>query len=206
MEEEIKNLLGENYHEGMTAQDVQSAFNKMLLSSGKYVNKDNAEAQTREIEKNLKAQIDSLNASLNSKMSDEEKAKAAQKARDDEFEEMKKLLAQTRLNSSKSVMNGNISEARGLSGIEAEDEGYIEFISSIVSEDEEKTSKVSKYINEMVKKAYEKGKSDSMKDGLGQMGKDGKGSKDDEEGSEIEAKVKGLAERLKTQNNSYYFK
>ncbi|MBQ0112821.1 MAG: DUF4355 domain-containing protein [Bacteroidales bacterium] len=206
MEEEIKNLLGENYHEGMTAQDVQSAFNKMLLSSGKYVNKDNAEAQTREIEKNLKAQIDSLNASLNSKMSDEEKAKAAQKARDDEFEEMKKLLAQTRLNSSKSVMNGNISEARGLSGIEAEDEGYIEFISSIVSEDEEKSSKVSKYINEMVKKAYEKGKSDSMKNGLGQMGKDGKGSKDDEEGSEIEAKVKSLAERLKPQNNSYYFK
>lgn len=206
MEEEIKNLLGENYHEGMTAQDVQSAFNKMLLSTGKYVNKDNADAQAREMEKNLKAQIDSLNASLNSKMSDEEKAKAAQKARDTEFEEMKKLLAQTRLNSSKSVMNGNISEARGLSGIEAEDEAYIEFISSIVSEDEAKSSKVSKYINEMVKKAYEKGKADSMKDGLGQMGKDGKGSKDDEEGSEIEAKVKGLAERLKTQNNSYYFK
>lgn len=206
MEEEIKNLLGENYHDGMTAQDVQSAFNKMLLSTGKYVNKDNAEAQTREVEKNLRAQIDELNASLSSKMSDEEKAKAAQKARDTEFEEMKKLLAQTRLNSSKSVMNGNISEARGLSGIEAEDEAYIEFISSIVSEDEEKSSKVSKYINEMVKKAYEKGKTDSIKDGLGKMGKDGKGSKDDEEVSEVEAKVKSLAERLKTQNNSYYFK
>lgn len=206
MEEEIKNLLGENYHEGMTAQDVQSAFNKMLLSTGKYVNKDNAEAQTREVEENLKAQIDELNASLSSKMSDEEKAKAAQKARDAEFEEMKKLLAQTRLNSSKSVMNGNISEARGLSGIEAEDEAYIEFISNIVSEDEEKSSKISKYINEMVKKAYEKGKTDSIKDGLGKMGKDGKGSKDDEEISEVEAKVKNLAERLKTQNNSYYFK
>lgn len=205
MEEEIKNLLGENYHEGMTAQDVQSAFNKMLLSSGKYVNKDNAEAQAREVEKNLKAQIESLNASLNSKMSDEEKAKAAQKARDDEFEQLKKLLSQTRLNSSKNVMNGNISEARSLSGIEAEDEGYIEFISSIVSEDEEKTSKISRYINEMVKKAYEKGKSDSIKNGLGQMGKEGKGS-EDEEGSEIETKVKSLAERLKSQNKSYYFK
>lgn len=206
MEEEIKELLGDNYHEGMTAQEVQSAFNKMLLSTGKYVNKDNADAQARQIEKDLKAQIDELNSSLNSKMSDEEKLKAAQKKRDDEFEEMKKLLAQTRMSSNKDKVENNISEARIITGIEPDDESYAEFILNIVSEDNEKSTKVSKYINEMVKKAYEKGKSDSIKDGLGKMGKDGKGQKEDDEGSEIESKVKGLAKRLKTENKSYYFK
>lgn len=204
MEEEIKNLLGENYHEGMTAQDVQTAFNKMLLSTGKYVNKDNAEAQAKELEKNYKAQIDALNANLNSKMSDEEKAKAAQKKRDDELEQLKQLLAQTRIDSSRNTIKGNISEARVLAGIEDEDEGYIDFISSIVSEDGDKSSKVSKYINDMVKKAYEKGKSDSIKDNLGKMGKDGKSSKGDDEGSEIELKVKSLLGN-KPQNKSYYF-
>lgn len=204
MEEEIKNLLGENYHEGMSAQDVQNAFNKMLLSTGKYINKDNADAHAKDLEKNYKAQIDALNASLNSKMSDEEKVKAAQKKKDEEFEQLKQLLAQTRIDSSKNTIKGNISEARALAGIEDEDESYLDFISSIVSEDGEKSSKVSKYINDMVKKAYEKGKSDSIKNSLGKMGQDGKSSKDDDEGSEIESKVKALL-RNKTQNKSYYF-
>ena len=53
MEEEIKELLGESYQEGMSAKDVQEAFNKMLLESGKYVNKDNASAQQRKLEKEL---------------------------------------------------------------------------------------------------------------------------------------------------------
>lgn len=204
MEEEIKNLLGENYHEGMSAQDVQNAFNKMLLSTGKYVNKDNADAHARDLEKNYKAQIDALNASLNSKMSDEEKAKAAQQKRDEEYEQLKQLLAQTRIDSSKNTIKGNISEARVLAGIENEDEAYLDFISNIVSEDNEKSSKVSKFINDMVKKAYEKGKSDSIKDNLGKMGQDGKTQKDDDEGSEIESKVKSLLGN-KTQNKSYYF-
>lgn len=206
MEEGIKELLGENYREGMTAQEVQTAFNKMLLSTGKYVNKDNADAQARQLENDLQSKIDELNASLNSKMSDEEKLKAAQKKRDDEFEEMKKLLSQTRLSSNKDKVENNISEARILAGVEADEESYVEFIQNIVSEDNEKSSKISKYINEIVKKAYEKGKSDSVRDGLGKMGKDGKGQEGEGEGSEIEAKVKDLAEKLKKENKSYYFK
>ena len=57
MEDEIKELLGENYHEGMTAKDVQQAFNKMLLNTGKYVNKDNADAQERKIKADYEKQI-----------------------------------------------------------------------------------------------------------------------------------------------------
>ena len=107
MEEEIKQLLGDNYQEGMSGEDIQKAFNKMLLDTGKYVNKENADAQQRKIEKELNDKIQALenekkalNNDLTNKMTDEEIIKAAQKKKDEEFEEMRKLLAQSQRNTS----------------------------------------------------------------------------------------------------------
>ena len=60
MENEIKELLGDNYQEGMSGKDIQEAFNKMLLSSGRYVNKDNADAQQRKLEKEFNEKIHAL--------------------------------------------------------------------------------------------------------------------------------------------------
>ena len=214
MEEEIKELLGDNYQEGMSAKDVQEAFNKMLLGSGKYVNKDNADAQQRKLEKELNDKIQALedekkalNDSLTNKMTDEEKIKAAQKKKDEEFEEMRRMLAQSQLNSSRLNFTNNVSEAKRLAGIEDEDNEFSDFISNAVLEDDEKNTNVSKYINNLVKKAYEKGKSDAVKDNLGKMGKDGKGSEGDDDGtSEAEQKIKDILAKKTQQKESHYFK
>lgn len=214
MEDEIKELLGENYQEGMTAKDIQEAFNKMLLGSGKYVNKDNADAQQRKLEKELQNKIQSLedekralNDSLTNKMTDEEKIKAAQKQRDAEFEEMKKLLAQSRFDASKLNFTNNVSEAKRLAGIEDEDAEFSDFISNATLEDNEKNNSVSKYINNIVKKAYEKGKADATKESLGKMGNDGKNPGNDNDGySEAEQKIMNIIANKAKQNESYYFK
>lgn len=207
MEEEIKELLGESYHEGMTAKEVQEAFNKMLLNTGKYVNKDNADAQQRKIKEDYEKQIGELNQTLNTKMTDDEKAKAAQKQRDEEFEAMKKMLAESKLNASLLNFKSNISDVKNLAGIEDGDEEFSKFVSNATLEDNEKNDSVSKYINSIVKKAYEKGKSDAVKEQLGKMGKDGKGSEGDDDGtSEIDQKVKDITEKMAKKANSYYFK
>lgn len=207
MEDEIKELLGDNYQEGMSAKDVQEAFNKMLLGTGRYVNKDNADAQQRKLEEDYKKQIAELNQTINSKMTDDEKMKAAQEQRDKEFEEMKKMLAQSRLDASLLNFKSNIAEARGLAGIEENDEDFSKFISNATLEDKEKNDSVSKYINSIVKKAYEKGKSDAVKEELGKMGKDGKSSQGDNDGdSEVDQKVKSITEKIAKKTESYYFK
>lgn len=214
MEDEIKELLGENYQEGMTAKDIQEAFNKMLLGSGKYVNKDNADAQQRKLEKELQNKIQALedekralNDSLTNKMTDEEKIKAAQKQRDAEFEEMKKLLAQSRFDASKLNFTNNVSEAKRLAGIEDEDAEFSEFILNATLEDNEKNNSVSKYINNIVKKAYEKGKADATKESLGKMGNDGKNPGNDNDGySEAEQKIMNIIANKAKQTESYYFK
>lgn len=207
MEDEIKELLGENYHEGMTAKDVQDAFNKMLLGTGKYVNKDNADAQQRKLKEDYEKQIGELNQTLNTKMTDDEKIKAAQKQRDEEFEAMKKMLAESRMNASLLNFKSNIAEAKGLAGIEENDEDFSKFVSNATLEDNEKNDSVSKYINAIVKKAYEKGKSDAVKEELGKMGKDGKASQGDDDGtSEVDQKVKAITDKMAKKKESYYFK
>lgn len=214
MEDEIKELLGENYQEGMTAKEIQEAFNKMLLGSGKYVNKDNADAQQRKLEKELQNKIQALedekralNDSLTNKMTDEEKIKAAQKQRDAEFEEMKKLLAQSRFDASKLNFTNNVLEAKRLAGIEDEDTEFSEFILNATLEDNEKNNSVSKYINNIVKKAYEKGKADATKESLGKMGNDGKNpGNNNDVYSEAEQKIMNIIANKAKQNESYYFK
>lgn len=207
MEDEIKELLGENYQEGMSAKDVQEAFNKMLLGTGRYVNKDNADAQQRKLEEDYKKQIAELNQTINNKMTDDEKIKAAQEQRDKEFEEMKKMLEQSRIDASLLSFKSNVSEAKTLAGIEDDDSDFSEFISNAVLEDKEKNNSVSKYINSIVKKAYEKGKSDAVKEGLGKMGKDGKGSQGDNDGeTEVDQKIKTITEGMAKKKESYYFK
>lgn len=207
MEDEIKELLGDNYQEGMSAKDIQEAFNKMLLGTGRYVNKDNADAQQRKLEEDYKKQIAELNQTINSKMTDDEKMKAAQAQRDKEFEEMKKMLEQSKIDASLLSFKSNVSEAKTLAGIEDDDSDFSEFISNAVLEDKEKNESVSKYINTIVKKAYEKGKSDAVKEGLGNMGKDGKGSQGDDDGeTEVDQKVKSIMANMTKTKESYYFK
>jgi len=120
---------------------------------------------------------------------------------------MKKMLEQSKIDASLLNFKSNVSEARTLAGIEDDDSDFSKFISNAVLQDKEKNDSVSKYINSIVKKAYEKGKSDAVKEGLGNMGKDGKGSQGDNDGeTEVDQKIKSIMENMAKKKESYYFK
>lgn len=166
MEEELKQLLGENYHEGMTATEIQEYFNKSLLASGGYVRKEMADAE----KKKLQSQILEKDNALKSKMTEDEKKNAEVQAQLAELEELKKQLQANKVSSNQYKALGITAEARLNADIKEDDKEFTEFLNDIVSEDEEKTKKISSYVNKIVKAAYEKGKADMTKNKMAKMG------------------------------------
>lgn len=166
MEEELKQLMGESYHEGMTAAEVQEYFNKALLATGNYVNKSMAEAEQNK----LRQQITEKDNALQAKMTNEEKEALAKAEKDRQIQELKELLAKNALSSNNYKAFGLTAEARINANIKEDDTEFSEFIKNIVSEDEDKTTKISSYVNKLVKAAYEKGKADVTKEKMAKMG------------------------------------
>lgn len=206
MEEQLKQLMGENYHEGMTAQEVQEYFQKLgeksVLETGNYVNKQMAEAEKNKIQKLLEEKEKALNA----KMTDEEKAALAQAAKDKELQELKELLAKTTISANNNKAFGLTAEARLNADIKDDDAEFTEFLGYIVSDDETKTTKISSYINKIVKAAYEKGKADITKNKMAKMGnfnQNQNNNGDGEEGSLGQRLAKG---RVGTTKQNPYFK
>lgn len=182
MEEELKQLMGESYHEGMTAAEVQEYFNKALLATGNYVNKSMAEAEQNK----LRQQITEKDNALQAKMTNEEKEALAKAEKDRQIQELKELLAKNALSSNNYKAFGLTAEARINANIKEDDSEFSEFINNIVSEDETKTTKISSYVNKLVKAAYEKGKADMTKDKMAKMGdfkKNENNDGDEEKGS-----------------------
>lgn len=203
MEEELKQLLGDQYHEGMTAQEVKTFFEKGVLSTGKYTNKDASDATIKKLQQDLAAK-DNL---LKSKMSDDEKAKADREKELAEFEELKKQLQQSKIDGNKFQAMSIVANAREQADVKADDKDFNEFMAAISNEDLERTTKVSNYLAKLVSSAYEKGKADATKKQMAKMGsfKTG-GSSDDGEN----ARVKYAQELAKKNSNKVvdnpYFK
>lgn len=183
MEEELKQLLGENYHEGMTAEEVQTYFQglgkKEVLESGKYVNKEMSDAETAKLQK----QLEEKEKALQAKMTDDEKAALAQAAKDRELQELKEQLAKSILSGNSNKAFGLTAEARQSANIKDDDTEFSEFLTNIVSDDEDKTTKVSSYVNKIVKLAYEKGKADATKAKMAGMGNFNKNENNDGDGN-----------------------
>jgi hypothetical protein len=131
------------------------------LSTGAYVNKDAATAEVAKLKADLKAKEDLLNT----KLSDEEKMTKAQLERDSEYKAMQDKLAETLKGSNKANAIGLTSDSRTLAGISADDAGFNELISLTISDDNEVTTKIGTHISNILKSAYEKGKSDAVKGG-----------------------------------------
>jgi hypothetical protein len=189
MEEEIKELLGENYKDGMTKDEINEAFRKHFVSTGMYENKDKVDAE-RKANSN---KIADLEKQLKAKMSDDE---ISQK----EFNDMKKMLAQyqenertNKINTSKIIAENKLSEIKTLLEVKDTDKEFVEFISNISSEDNEQTTKTSTYIMNLIKKAYEKGKAESVKNDLGDLGKNFVMNNDGKTTDTLESFVKNLA-------------
>lgn len=181
MFENLKNVLGEAYHDDITAEEVNSFFagkNFADLSTGQFIDKNKYD---REIQ-TLNATITEKENALTAKLTDSEKA---DKERDDaqkEIQRLTELLKQNTLSGNKNLALGTTADLKSVLNLQDNDSEYQKFIDNIVSDNADKTNSIAKYVNKAVKDAYEKGKKDAMKDSLGNFGKnkkqDGKGSAD----------------------------
>lgn len=202
--DELQKLMGDSYKEGLTVEDITNFMKGKKfadLSQGSYVdiNKYNDDV------KDLKKQLDEKDKDLKAKMSAEELDQAAQKAKDDEIERLKQLLSANTLNSNKSIANSSLVEGLNILGIKDGDDKVKSFIDNITTEDTEKTSSIAKYVNQLIKDAYEKGKKDSTKNAMGEFGKQ-KGSSENGN-KEIGALGKELAQKHVSNKTDFdYFK
>lgn len=189
MDELLKQIMGESYKEDMTQNDIQEFFKNQVLGSGDYVNKGKSDAEI----KKLKDALNAKNLELQNRMTDDEKKKAADDALKAQLEELQQQLLAGKISNSEYKAMGITAKTRLNSGIADDDKDFGEFINSISSEDEVKTSKIANYVNTIVEKAYEKGKIDATKNKLGEMGNFKNGSN---EGGEGKSEAEELAERL----------
>lgn len=173
MEELLKEIMGDAFKDGMTKDDITAFFKKQVLGSGNYENADKSKAEKKE----LSDKIAELQAELEAKMTDDDKKKKADADMQKMVEQLQKQLAESKVNQSKMTALSALAEARLKAGIKDGDTDFDEFVGGISFEDADKTSKISKYVSQIVSSAYEAGKSEAIKNKLGKMGsfKDGNG-------------------------------
>lgn len=176
--ENLKGLMGESYHEGITAEEVNAFFadkNFADLSTGQYVDKNKYD---RDIQ-NLNTTIAEKQNALNAKLTDDEKANQDREADRKEIERLTNLLKQNTVNSNKNLALSSLSGLKTILGLKDDDKDYSSFVDSIVSEDGTKTSAIAKYVAKITNDAYEKGKKDALKDSMGNFGHQNKGNSGD---------------------------
>lgn len=195
-ETELKNLLGEDFKEGITADEVAIIMQKRYSNNDEKLEKELAEVKKQNSEYKKKIKESSSEAELK-KMEDDEKDKT--------IEELKKQVEEQAILSSKTSAISTIMAMKEMAGIEEKD--ITELVEEISSTDSVKTKKIATSISELIKKAHEKGKTDSVKDSLGKMG-DIKSGNNNEFGNKD-----SLGKRLAQQSNqdmskyeSLYFK
>lgn len=167
----LKELLGENYHDDMTFDEISNALSNMKLadlSTGAYVDKNKYEAdiKARDTEIQKKAQ------ELNAKMTADEKAQAKEAEKDALIEELKKQIVDSNIYNSKSTAESILAGSKNILGIEDGDNAYNSFIGSISTDNLESTKTIATYVNKLVQDSYKKGKDDASKNNMGSFGKD----------------------------------
>lgn len=163
----LKEILGEDYREGMTDDEINSAMERKWLSTGKYENKEKVDAERR---KSAEKQKD-LEAKIKSKLTDDELSKKEMEDLKAELEAIKAEKAESDKKHSKTISGANLLEAKTLLEIKENDKEFEEFLGAISGENSDISSKTSSYVMKLVKDAYEKGKALATKESLGNMGK-----------------------------------
>lgn len=205
MNEELKKLLGDAYHDDMTAEEIQEAMTKLLLGTGNYVNKGKSEAEKKKLEDELaKAKKE-----LQNKMTDDEKKSAEDKEKEDLIEKLKQQLIDNSLETNIIQAKALTAVARQRAGIKDDDTDYATFIGNITSQDKDKTNSIGSYINKMVQAAYDQGKAEMTKQKMGQMGSFMKQDDGSQEGGEADKDIelgKQIAQLStpKETNNPYF--
>jgi len=205
--ENLKGVMGEAYHEGITAEEVNTFFagkNFADLSTGQYVDKNKYDRDIQALNTTLTEKQNALNA----KLTDDEKASQAREADKKKIAELTQLLQQNTITSNKTMAGGLLAQAKSILGLKDEDAEYTSFIDNIVSDDANKTNTIAKYVAKLTKDAYEKGKQDATKDAMGKFGNQNKGQGDDGSNG-LENLGKNLAKASMSQVNKEtvdYFK
>lgn len=196
-EEQLKTLLGENF------DGAKEFFKNQVLENGDYVRKEMSEANIN----SLKKQLEDANNTIKAKMTDEEKEKASRDADKATIQDLQKQLAEQVKMANRSSAVSNITEAIKLADIKEDDENLNSFIDNITSSDREKTKFVSKYVNDMVKSAYEKGKAEATKQNLSKIGNFNANKSDVSDSKAKDSTAKRLAEnnaKIKNTKSSYF--
>ena len=120
MEEQLKELMGDAYKENMTTEEIQSFFKNQVLGGGDYVNKEKAEAE----KKKLQDALDAKNLELQNKMTKKKKKAAADKALQEQLEQLQKQLLEGKVNNSQYKATSITAKARLNSGIADDDKEY----------------------------------------------------------------------------------
>ena len=164
--DELKELMGDAYKEGMSKEDIQAFFRKQVLSTGEYTKTGKADAEKKE----LNDKIAELQNQLDSKMTDDDKKKKADADMQNLIKKLQKELSESKSNQSRMSAASKLAEAKISAGIQDGDTEYEDFITEISFEDSSKTDKISSYVSKLVKSAYEAGKSEAVKNNLGKLG------------------------------------
>lgn len=166
----LKDLLGENYHDDMTFEEVSNALSGMKLadlSTGAYVDKNKYEADI----KAKNSEIQKKNDELTAKMTADEKAQAEEAKKDALIDELRKQIITSNINTSHSAAESILAGSKTILGIDDADEAYTKFIGSISSENLDDTKTIATYINKLVQDSYKKGKEDASKNNMGAFAK-----------------------------------
>ena len=184
--ENLKGVLGEAYHDGITAEEVNAFFagkNFADLSTGQYVDKNKYD---RDIQ-SLNTTITEKQNALNARLTDDERASQEREQDKQEIRRLTDLLKQNTVTGNKGLAMSATSNLQTILGFNDTDTEYGAFIDNIVSDDSAKTSTIAKYVSKVVNDAYNKGKQDALKDSMGAFGKshksDGSSTSNDEAGS-----------------------
>ena len=167
--ENLKGLMGDSYHDGITAEEVNSFFaGKSFadLSTGQYVDKNKYD---RDIQ-NLNNTITEKTNALNSKLTDDEKASAEREQDKKEIARLTDLLKQNTISSNKNLAKSETNNIKSILTLKEDDTDYDTFINNIVSDSSEKTIAIAKYVSKIINESYEKGKQDALKDSMGKFG------------------------------------
>ena len=202
--DDLQTLMGDAFKEGITVDEINAFLSdKKLadLSTGGYVDKNKYEADLRQ----SKAEASKYKDELNAKLTDSEKSAQADKEKDDLIKQLQNQIKESNIRNSKSSAEAAFAESKNLLEIADDDSDYANFMSSISTEDADKSKNLAKYVNKLVQDAYKKGQKDGTKDSMGNMGKDVKTG-----GSKTESLSFGtkLAREVghKTDNSNLYFK
>ena len=196
----LQELLGEAYNENMSIEDINNALqgkNLADLSTGNYVdiNKYNREIQDSQAKLTKKeSEIQTVNTNANHESSENQAL----------INQLQEQLKALELESNKSNAIASMSEAKAVLEIKDNDVEYASFLDNLSGLNKDVSHNLTSYVSKQIKNAYEKGKQDGLKNGLGDMGKQ-KGSSSN--GAKKENFGKELAQKMNANVSTVdYFK